>query len=304
MKVIPKFQKGKRVRKATPQEIEQNKAKQRFLNEHGISVPVNGSWGSWQQQQYDNLTKQNWFVRATLGSAIADNPAVATASGWTQDNNGNYVQRPTPETNKLADNLAIISTTSPTNPASVLGEKAIQGATWLYKMARPVLPRGTYNFGDLSHLLKHKIGEGAEATVIENTPNQVAKVIYSGYQKAKNQIPYAVKVRYAGQVTDHGQSFPVYLQQKMRTITQEAWPKVISKLDKAMAKRGFRIVNDPLVQYRAYQGPNVVIDDISPDNIGLNWFGQPRLIDFNYQTVPEWLEQGFTLKSGGKLILK
>lgn len=36
--------------------------------------------------------KQNWFVKATLGAMMADSPAVATASGWTYDNNGNIVQ--------------------------------------------------------------------------------------------------------------------------------------------------------------------------------------------------------------------
>jgi len=48
-------------------------------------------------------------------------------------------------------------------------------------MANPILPKGTKNFGELSKYLKHKIGEGAEATVLDNTPNKVAKVIYSGY---------------------------------------------------------------------------------------------------------------------------
>ncbi len=68
-----------------------------------------------------------------------------------------------------------------------------------------------------------------------------------------------------------------------------------------MAKSGFKIVNDPQVQYRAYTNGQVVIDDIAPGNVGLNFFRQPRIIDFNLQTVPEWTSQGFILKRGGKL---
>jgi len=40
-----------------------------------------------------------------------------------------------------------------------------------------------------------------------------------------------------------------------------------------MTSKGFRIVTDPKIQYRAYRNNRVVIDDISPDNVGLNWRG-------------------------------
>ena len=43
------------------------------------------------------------------------------------------------------------------------------------------------------------------------------------------------------------------------------------------------------------------IDDIAPGNVGLTFFRQPKMIDFNLQSVPEWIEQGFSLKNGGKL---
>lgn len=29
--------------------------------------------------------------------------------------------------------------------------------------------------------------------------------------------------------------------------------------------------------------------------------GQPKMIDFNLQSIPEWIAQGFKLKKGGKL---
>ena len=70
--------------------------------------------------------------------------------------------------------------------------------------------------------------------------------------------------------------------------------------DKIRQKSGFRKVNDPNVQYRAYTNGTVVVDDVSPGNVGLTFFKKPKLLDFNLQTVPSWTSQGFTLKNGGK----
>ena len=67
----------------------------------------------------------------------------------------------------------------------------------------------------------------------------------------------------------------------MKILTNKTFPKYVGKLDKAMQKKGFRKVNDPNVQYRAYTDGKVVVDDVSPGNVGLNLFGKPRLIDFN-----------------------
>ena len=75
---------------------------------------------------------------------------------------------------------------------------------------------------------------------------------------------------------------------------------VIYDADKAMQKSGFIKVNDPNVQYRAYTNGTVVVDDVSPGNVGLTFFKKPKLLDFNLQTVPSWTSQGFTLKNGGK----
>lgn len=114
-------------------EYQQNVAKQRFLNKHGIKVKLDGSWGPWQQKQYDRLTsnndnKQDWFVKTMIGTAMAENPAVMTASGWKQGKNGNWKQEKTPESDQLADNLAVISTSSLTNPGTAIIGKATESA--------------------------------------------------------------------------------------------------------------------------------------------------------------------------------
>lgn len=67
----------------------------------------------------------SWLKNATLGAAIAENPAVATASGWHIDSETGKVSQhyPTKEERQLGNNLAVISAFSPTNP-----ETAIIGA--------------------------------------------------------------------------------------------------------------------------------------------------------------------------------
>lgn len=147
------------------------------------------------------------------------------------------------------------------------------------------------------------IGSGSEAVVINNTPTTVGKITTIPQQEmmARNAIPNTVQSKYVGFVKDKGTKLPTYIQRKVKTLTEETFPKYIEKLDKSMAKSGFRRVNDPNVQYRAYTNGQVVIDDISPGNIGLDWLKRPKMIDFNLQSVPEWLAQGFTLRNGGKI---
>lgn len=60
MKIIPKFQNsGKFPSK------EYNKRKQQFLNQNGIKVKIDGSWGPWQEQQYRRLTTKDKHYNTT-----------------------------------------------------------------------------------------------------------------------------------------------------------------------------------------------------------------------------------------------
>lgn len=148
------------------------------------------------------------------------------------------------------------------------------------------------------------LGSGSEAVVINNTPTTVGKIttIPQEEMMARNAIPNTVQSRYIGFVKDKGTKLPTYIQRKVKTLTEETFPRYVEKLDNAMAKSGFRRVTDPNVQYRAYTNGQVVIDDVAPGNVGLDWLRRPRMIDFNLQTVPEWTAQGFTLRKGGKLL--
>ena len=150
---------------------------------------------------------------------------------------------------------------------------------------------------------KGTLGGGAEAIVVDNTPTTVGKMTSIPVEEmaARNQIPNAVPSKYIGYVKDRRTKLPTYIQRKVKVLTEQTFPKYANKLDRAMERSGFRRVNDPNVQYRAYTNGQVVVDDVAPGNVGLDWLRRPKMIDFNMQTVPEWIEQGFTLKDGGIL---
>ena len=90
---------------ATRQQIEQNKKKQAFLNANGVKVKIDGSWGPWQQKQYNRIKStnknnfqsyvQDIFNNIMIGAAMAENPAIMTASGWNQNKNGKYISNRT-----------------------------------------------------------------------------------------------------------------------------------------------------------------------------------------------------------------
>ena len=156
--------------------------------------------------------------------------------------------------------------------------------------------------GKLSALTPYKIGQGSEAIVIRNSPTTVGKItqVGSGEMLKRNAIPNSLPLKFVGYVRDGSKRFPTFIQKRVKVLSEKTFPKYVSKLDKDMQKRGFRKVNDPNVQYRAYTNGTVVVDDVSPGNVGLTFFKKPKLLDFNLQTIPSWTSQGFTLKNGGK----
>ena len=156
--------------------------------------------------------------------------------------------------------------------------------------------------GKLSALTPYKIGQGSEALVIRNSPTTVGKItqVGSGEMLKRNTIPNSLPLKFVGYVRDGSKRFPTFIQKRVKVLSEKTFPKYVGKLDKAMQKIGFRKVTDPNVQYRAYTNGTVVVDDVSPGNVGLTFFKKPKLLDFNLQTVPSWTSQGFTLKNGGK----
>lgn len=249
-------------------------------------------------QYYKNL--QDFYNNNFFGYGVVGNQTridYSTPEGQQKiQSNYNYAKN---NVKNFSENLILTGTSGITSRAVGKGvrlyDKFTKGA---FRSAK------NGNLGSIKKYTKNGIiGSGSEAIVVKNTPITVGKIttIPKKEMALKNSIPNTVQSQYVGFVKDKGSKLPTYIQQKVSTITEEKFPKYISKLDKAMQKAGFRKVNDPNVQYRAYTNGKLVVDDISPDNIGLTFFRKPKMIDFNIQTVPEWIAQGFTLRNGGKL---
>ena len=184
---------------------------------------------------------------------------------------------------------------------SIIGNKATQ----IYpRFTKGVFRSPSKNgaLGTLKQYSSNPIGGGAEAVVINNTPTTVGKITSIPVEEmaARNAIPNTIKSKYIGYVKDRKIKLPTYIQKKVKVLTEETFPKYVDKLDKAMERSGFTRVNDPNVQYRAYTNGQVVVDDVSPGNVGLTFLRQPKMIDFNLQPVSEWVAQGFKLYKGGK----
>ena len=189
------------------------------------------------------------------------------------------------------DFLANVSSVGISSGIGKVGWKASQVYSKLTKgVFKPPSSNGA--LGTLKQYANNPIGGGAEAVVINNTPTTVGKITSIPVEEmtARNSIPNTIKSKYIGYVKDRKIKLPTYIQQKVKVLTEEA-----------MERSGFTRVNDPNVQYRAYTNGQVVVDDVSPGNVGLTFLRQPKMIDFNLQPVSEWVAQGFRLRDGGKL---
>ena len=242
-----------------------------------------------------NFYNQNAFGYGLQGRPTRFNPstpegqqAISTTFNYAKGN--------------AVDFLANISGAGLSSGISKIGNKAAQAYS---KITRGVFKSRSKKgaVGTLKQYSKNPIGGGAEAVVIKNTPTTVGKITSIPVEEmaARNAIPNTIKSKYIGYVKDRKIKLPTYIQKKVKVLTEETFPKYVDKLDKAMERSGFTRVNDPNVQYRAYTNGQIVIDDVSPGNVGLTFFRQPKMIDFNLQSIPEWIAQGFKLYKGGKL---
>lgn len=149
-------------------------------------------------------------------------------------------------------------------------------------------------------LISKEIGAGAEA-VVSSAPlsTRVTKVTSIPRAEAhiRNQIPAASKLSYKG--TKNGAS--VYTQSKVRILTTEQVEKARKALDKIMSSKGWKKVTHPNLQYPGYTNGKLVVSDLGSGNIGRDWLGRPRLIDFSVESVPEF--RLAMQKQGGQLNL-
>lgn len=144
---------------------------------------------------------------------------------------------------------------------------------------------------DLLH--SYKIGEGSEMGVFDNGDFTVLKISHFNDISAfyiKNTIPYFSPLKLVGFANVSQILLPVFIQEKLRILNEDSFYKYIDKLDQLMIEKGFTVLNNPFVQYRAYTNGKIIIDDISPDNLGLDSLGRIRIIDCNIINKSEWIK--------------
>ena len=279
--------------KLTPEQIKNIQLKK--LQESSGKARIYDANKAKYYRNLQNFYNQNVFGYGISGNQTRYDPTTPEGQAAIQQN-FDYAK------GNATDFLSNVAGVGLTSGASMAGRGAIQ----LYnRLTKGVFRTPSKNgaLGTLKQYSKNPIGGGAEAVVVDNTPTTVGKMTSIPVEEmaARNQIPNTVPSKYIGYVKDRGTKLPTYVQRKLRILTEQTFPRYANKLDRAMEKSGFRRVNDPNVQYRAYTNGQVVVDDVAPGNVGLDWLRRPKMIDFNLQTVPEWTAQGFTLKDGGKL---
>lgn len=82
-----------------------------------IKIPVSKNSG--KKSDKNTSKKNNWFTNAVIGTAMGENPSVMIASGWRQNENGDFVQdqQNDPGVIALRNNLAVIGASALlTNP--------------------------------------------------------------------------------------------------------------------------------------------------------------------------------------------
>ena len=282
--------------KLSPEQIE--RIKQRKIRE-AIKKNQAYIYDADKAKYYRNLQNfynNNFFGYGVFGRQTRYDPTTPEGQAAIQSN-FNYAKS---NAETFLSNIAGVGTAG---AARQLGKGAAKTYT---RVVKGVFREPTNNgaLGSLRQYSKNPIGGGAEAIVVNNTPTTVGKMtsISRGEMAIRNGIPNTVPSRYIGYVKDRGVRLPTYVQKKVKVLTEETFPKYVERLDQAMQKSGFRRVSDPNVQYRAYTNGRVVVDDISPGNVGLDWLRRPKIIDSSVQTVPEWIGMGFTLKNGGKIL--
>lgn len=296
-----------RKRRLTPQQLLAIKA--RKLQEYSNKNPAQ-VYDANKAKYHRNL--QNFYNTNVFGYGISGTPTnydTRTSKGQTAiRNNFNYAR------NNATDfvlQFAPVGITQTGVKLARAGQKAYSALT--RGLFTKVSPKGS--LGSMSTYLSKQIGSGGEAVVIDNSPINVGKMTSIPVEEMvlRNSVPNAVPSKYIGYVKSGSNKLPTYIQDKVKIITEEAFPKYIDKFDKSMQKFGFKRVNDPNVYGAAYTDGKIVIDDIAPGNLGLtsgnplldmilpDFLKKPKIIDMVYQTVPEWRAMGYKLKHGGKL---
>lgn len=183
---------------------------------------------------------------------MAENPAVMTASGWKQNSDKTWEQKPDEGSKQLADNLATISTFSPTNPATVLGGAVVKTIPYLSKTVQYGLAKSGNKWAKAKVLSKEMDNLVPESFIKQETG------IY------RNSIPSKETINYRTAESINSAS------QRLQNIYNS--PEYYENLQRAYQKTGNKSFANSYI-------PNSLIDnlkagiEITPDK-NFNMYGE------------------------------
>lgn len=277
--------------KKTPEQIQYEKFQELLKKSNENRAIIYDADKAKFYRNLQNFYNQNYFGYGVHGKWTRHNPTTPQGQAKIRSD----MQYAKSNVRNFSDNLALTGLTGAINSLGL----RIYNKFFKSPFKKPTK---TGNLGSYEKYTGEVIGEGAEAVVVPNTYNTVAKITNIPVEEMtlRNSIPGVAPSKYIGFVKRNGRKLPTYVQEKVKTLDEKTFSTYQKAFDKLMEKAGFKRVNDPQVQYRAYTNGEIVIDDIGPHNTGLTKFKIPKIIDLSYQTVQDWLAQGFVLKNGGK----
>lgn len=161
--------------------------------------------------------KNSWFANATMAAAMADAPAVMTASGWRQNEAGDYVQdkEDDPGVERLRNNLAILGgtatgiTTSGLMTAGAAGTAAIAAPESTPLLTGPTAKHFLYDAagkllmaykqgGTMNRINYFQQGGAAPQQDIKAQITALVQAAMQGDQKATQQVNQIMEAAKAG----------------------------------------------------------------------------------------------------------
>lgn len=132
-----------------------------------------------------------------------------------------------------------------------------------------------------------EIGRGAEA-IVKSSPlsTKVTKVttIPRSEMHVRNSVPGALKSEYVG--SNNG--LHTYIQNKVRILSDDQLQKASKQLESMMNKKGWRTITHPNMQGLGFTNGRQVVSDLGPGNVGRDWLGRLRLVDFSVESMPQF----------------
>ena len=100
----------------------------------------------------------------------------------------------------------------------------------------------------------------------------------------RNTVPGALKSTHVGS----SNGLHTYTQSKVKILSKEQLVKATGQVEKLMSKSSWRKITHPNLQGLGFTNGRYVVSDLGPGNVGRDWLGRLRLVDFSVETIPQF----------------